>query len=75
MKKINNEMGMYILFTTVMILSWLIAFFLYYSLLNQPMDYHDMPVFPVLSACFTGGWIVFTIIVLPAFSSHKLFEE
>ncbi|MFO6297109.1 hypothetical protein [Rahnella selenatireducens] len=75
MKKINHEMGFYILLTVFMLISWGVVIILYYPLLLKPMDYHDTPVLAAISACVTGGWIGFSIIVLPAFSSRKLFEE
>lgn len=72
MKKINFEMLNYLVFSVLTFVS--VASLLYFNFFHQEWTKTLNILIPV-SGCFAGGWLVFTIIFLPTFSSFKIFEK
>jgi hypothetical protein len=72
MKKINFEMLNYLVFSVLTFVS--VASLLYFNVFHQERKDILNVLIPV-SGCFAGGWLVFTMIFLPTFSSFKIFEK
>lgn len=73
MRKISNEVRLYLLFTAVMLFSWIAVIALYHPLFisNKPLDYHDMPALAIISSCMTGEWFVLSVLFLLTFISNN----
>jgi hypothetical protein len=72
MKKINFEMFNYLVFTVLTVVS--VTSLLYLNFFHQEWKAALNILIPV-SGCFAGGWLVFTMIFLPTFSSFKIVEK
>lgn len=71
MKKINFQMMNYSIFTILVLIST-IPLFMYFK---QEEVKGIVLILTKLSGCLIGGWLAFTMIFLPTFSSFKIFES
>lgn len=72
MKKINFEMFNYLVFTALTFVS--VASLLYLNFYHQEWKDALNILIPV-SGCLAGGWLVFSMIFVPTFSSFKIVEK
>ncbi|EKB5677209.1 hypothetical protein OPB01_002546 [Salmonella enterica] len=72
MKKINFEVLNYLIFSLITLISIISFVVVYYAF----KDWEKVSIIITgIAGCTTGGWLVFTMIFVPTFSSFSLFEN
>ncbi|EFG0072519.1 hypothetical protein BK837_004446 [Escherichia coli] len=71
MKKINFQMMNYLIFSVLVLISAMSFLYVYF----KHSEWEEaLLILTSLSGCAFGGWLAFTMIFLPTFSSYKIFE-
>lgn len=70
MKKINFQMMNYLIFTILAFISTILLF----TFKHEEVE-GVVLILSKVSGCLIGGWLAFTMIFLPTFSSFKIFES
>lgn len=71
MKKINFQMMNYLIFSVLVLISAMSFLYVYF----RHGEWEGvLSILTSFSGCAIGGWLAFTMIFLPTFSSFKIFE-